>query len=175
MCDDLVRHYSHGISDCNCEYGVKCFDESVTQKMISCPATLHYDEDNQCEGLPLIYATEKAACADLSVPRTIIIMPHETVKIDLLVSFSIPERFKVLLYPRSSLLLKYGIIAPVSVIDEDYSGQHVHAILHNLNNKNVQLEQGTRVLQAECVPAYTTEEWIRMDNKRTGGMGSTGV
>lgn len=125
-------------------------------------------------GIEPVYMTKEAACADLAIPRDVSIEPHSTVMVGLALAFEIENGSKLLLYPRSSLLVKYGIMAPTSVIDSDYRGREVHAILHNLTDHVVYLEKGTRVLQVECQPSYHCFDWQYIKNERTGGTGSTG-
>jgi len=154
-------------------------------KKVSCAAYLFYETDaegNRKEGgiigINPVYKTTGAACADVAIPVKVALPPHETTVVDLWVGFEIPEGYKVVMYPRSSLLVKRGIMQPVSIIDSDYSGQHVHVPLHNMTNTTIFLEAGERVAQIECVPAYDCEDW-QHDNteraKENGGFGSTGV
>lgn len=133
--------------------------------------TVHTDGD--VAGIPPTYATKEAACADVAVPDTVIIKPHETVRTDLMLSFIISNGHKIVMYPRSSLLYKHGIMMPVSIIDSDYHG-HVHAVMHNVTDEPVRFEKGTRVAQIECTPTYETVEWKRSKTEREGGFGSTG-
>ena len=52
----------------------------------------------------------------------------------------------MLILPRSSLPLKYGLILPNSpgLIDADYGGE-IGVIVHNLKDESVTLEAGTRI------------------------------
>ena len=122
-----------------------------------------------------VYGTEYAACADVALPEDVIIRYREVKKIDLCIGFIIPKGYKIIMYPRSSLLIKKGLFSPVSIIDQDYSGQRVHVVLANLlKDYDVDLKAGERVAQIECVPAYHCSSWITTENERTGGFGSTG-
>lgn len=120
------------------------------------------------------YATKYAACADLEVPKNVTVPAGKAVKVNLLIGFMIPKGYKLLMYPRSSLLIKKGLIQPVSVIDQDYSGQPVHAPLFNPGTTDITLVIGERIAQIECVPAYDCLSWCRYNEKRNGGFGSTG-
>lgn len=151
-------------------------------KKVSCPAYLFFDGDDYktsaIKGINPVYKTKGAACADVSIPVKVALPPHETTLIDLYVGFEIPEGYKIVMYPRSSLLVKRGIMQPVSIIDYDYSGQHVHVPLHNLTNNTIFLAAGERVAQIECVPMYDCEDWQHDGIERAkvnGGFGSTGV
>jgi len=141
--------------------------------MVYCKPILFTDE-NGCTGKAPVYKTKEAACADMSLPREVHIEPGEVVRIDLLVGFEIPNGKKLIVYPRSSLLFKYGIMSPTSIIDSDYSGKHVHFIAINLGKEPVVFDKGTRVVQVDCVPCEQVADWERENTERTGGFGSTG-
>ena len=143
------------------------------KKNVTCPCEIFTDEEGNHGALPA-YQTKLAACADVCLPKQVVIHAHEAVKIDLLIGFGIPEDMKIMMYPRSSLLTKKGLIQPTSIIDADYSHQHVHAPLYNPTEQDVMLERGERVAQIECVPRYITNEWPRKNVEREGGFGSTG-
>ena len=154
----------------------------MATKKISCPAYLFYEKDNLgCRkkdgiiGLAPIYKTKLAACADIAVPMKVVIPAHKFVRVDLWLGFEIPEGYKIIMYPRSSLLDKKGLMQPTSIIDADYSGQRVHAPLFNMTDEDVVLEKGERVAQIECVPRYDCDDWLRDNVDRGfGGFGSTG-
>lgn len=85
----------------------------------------------------------------------------------------------MLVLPRSSLPLKYGLILPNSpgLIDADYAGP-IGIIVHNLRNAPVELAAGTRIAQAVFVRLEfpTIEEVAESDpDRRRGGFGSTGA
>lgn len=127
------------------------------------------------KGIRPVYKTAGAAAADLAVPERVEIKPHETVKICLNIGFEIPKGYCVKLYPRSSLLVKRGLIQPVSIIDQDYSGQKVHAPLHNLTDSTVVLEAGERVCQAMLEPYFDVVDWDHEQNERDpAGFGGSG-
>jgi len=153
----------------------------MKKEKVSCPAYLFYERDADGHRLPdgIIginpeYQTKEAACADVALPYGQDLEPGKAYKLDLWIGFEIPKGWKVLMYPRSSLLVKKGLFSPVSVIDQDYSGQHVHWPVLNVSSNTVRIEKGERVAQVECVPAYDNEEWPRKNEARTGGFGSTG-
>lgn len=144
--------------------------------MYFCKIIQHTDDHGNL-GIEPVFKTKGAACADVAIPSRTPILAHSTAKIDLLISFDIPEGYKVVMYPRSSLLVKLGIMQPVSIIDSDYKG-HVHVPLHNLTNSTIFLEQGERVAQIECVPApgADTFENVAVENaeRDQNGFGGTG-
>lgn len=138
---------------------------------VKCPAMQH--SLNEHVGIVPVYQTTGAACADVELPTDITVPARTAVKVDLLLSFDIPEGYKIVMYPRSSLLIKHSLIQPTSVIDSDYKG-NVHVPLYNPTDADIHLPKGTRVAQIECVPAYSTVHWLRKCTIRgNGGFGST--
>lgn len=135
---------------------------------------LHISEDGESAGILPKFMTAGAACADVAVPDRIYISPQSSVKIDLLVSFDIPEGYKIVMYPRSSLLVKKGLLSPVSIIDSDYKG-HVHVVLSNITNKGITLEKGERVAQIE-LQSVIKGIWPTVNQSRDQkGFGGTGT
>lgn len=143
------------------------------KKELTCETILHVTDNDSENGVKPVYQTKEAACADVCSPSECIIPPHSSYRIDLLVSFNIPEGHKIVMYPRSSLLINKGLIQPVSIIDADYHG-HVHVPLFNLTDTAVTIERGERIAQIELVPVYNCKDWPRKQEERTGGFGSTG-
>jgi dUTP pyrophosphatase len=85
----------------------------------------------------------------------------------------------MLVLPRSSLALKFGLILPNSpgLVDADYAGP-IGILVHNLHDAPVRVPAGTRVAQAVFAelrfPRLTEED--AADPRRTrGGFGSTGA
>lgn len=121
-----------------------------------------------------VYKTKQAACADVFLPEDVTIEPGKVACPGLQLGFDIPAGYKIVIYPRSSLLVKFGIVQPTSIIDADYSGMEVHAPLHNTTDKPITLKAGDRVAQIE-VQSYTRIlDWDFEPAERTGGFGSTG-
>lgn len=121
-----------------------------------------------------VYKTKQAACADVFLPEDVTIEPGKVSCPGLQLGFEIPAGNKIVMYPRSSLLVKFGIIQPTSIIDADYSGMEVHAPLYNATDKPVTLKAGDRVAQIEVQPYTRVLDWNFESNERTGGFGSTG-
>ena len=121
------------------------------------------------------YMTHGAACADVAIPEDVTLLPGESVKVDLRISFNIPHGFQIKMYPRSSLLVKYNIMQPTSIIDEDYHG-HVHVPLINVGTDEVTLKAGERVAQIEPQEKIYIPDWPTVDNARDQhGFGGTGT
>ena len=125
-------------------------------------------------GIKPVYKTKEAACADVALPDRLVLKPGEIKMVALQIGFEIQNGYKIVMYPRSSLMIKYGIVQPTSIIDSDYSGMEVHAPLYNTSNKRIELPAGTRVAQIECVPVCDCTDWPHESNERIGGFGSTG-
>lgn len=121
-----------------------------------------------------VYKTKQAACADVYLPEDVTIEPGKVACPGLQLGFDIPAGYKIVMYPRSSLLVKFGIIQPTSIIDADYSGMEVHAPLYNATDKPITLKAGDRVVQIELQPYTRVLDWKFEGNERTGGFGSTG-
>lgn len=144
-------------------------------KPVSCPAFLMYDETGKILGVNPVYQTKGAACADIAIPFKTVIPPHTAVKIPLKIAFAIPVGYKIIMYPRSSLLIKKGLMQPVSIIDQDFSGNEVSVPVFNVTDKEVVLEEHERVAQIECVPTYDCEDWEHQNKERgAAGFGTTG-
>ena len=121
-----------------------------------------------------VYKTKQAACADVYLPEGITIEPGKVACPGLQLGFEIPADCKIVMYPRSSLLVKFGIIQPTSIIDADYSGMEIHAPLYNATDKPVTLKAGDRVAQIELQKYSRVLDWDFEPVERTGGFGSTG-
>lgn len=121
-----------------------------------------------------VYKTRQAACADVFLPEDVTIEPGKVACPGLQLGFNIPAGNKIVMYPRSSLLVKFGIMQPTSIIDADYSGMEIHVPLYNTTDKPITLKAGDRVAQIELHEYERILDWNFEDNKRTGGFGSTG-
>lgn len=121
-----------------------------------------------------VYKTRQAACADVFLPEDVTIEPGKVACPGLQLGFNIPAGNKIVMYPRSSLLVKFGIMQPTSIIDADYSGMEIHVPLYNTTDKPVALKAGDRVAQIELHEYERILDWNFEDNERTGGFGSTG-
>ena len=121
-----------------------------------------------------VYKTRQAACADVFLPEDVTIEPGKVACPGLQLGFNIPVGNKIVMYPRSSLLVKFGIMQPTSIIDADYSGMEIHVPLYNTTDKPVTLKAGDRVAQIELHEYERILDWNFEANERTGGLGSTG-
>lgn len=128
------------------------------------------------DGIMPVFSTENAACADLATPMSIMLEPFKSYKIPLNISFEFPKGYHAKIYPRSSLLVNYGVASPVSVIDEDYRGI-IHVVLQNTTDNNVVFTRGDRLCQIEIVKTGPRpRSWLVKKQARCQkGFGGTGL
>lgn len=126
-------------------------------------------------------ATPGAAGLDLyGTHRELVdIAPGATYPVHTGVKLAIPEGYVGLLFVRSSLGVKRGLVLAngTGVIDSDYRGE-VIAVLHNTSNKVRAIEPGERVAQLVVVPCWMgqlTDGELEDTDRGSGGFGSTGT
>ncbi len=128
------------------------------------------------------YATEGSACFDLTanIDSDLIILPNHIVKIPTGLAIEIPtNEFVALVFARSGLSSKFGISLAnsVGVIDSDYRGEIIVALINNSNDEFI-LKPGDRIAQLGLFPVFMAnlcEVDTLNDTKRgDGGFGSTG-
>ena len=135
--------------------------------------------------------TKGSAGYDISIPLTyiedIVIKPGETVKINSGVAACMPRGIVLLLFVRSSIGIKRGLVLTngTGVIDSDYYGNptnkgEIIIALKNTSNNEVVLKPGERVIQGVFVPYFLTaedeaelEKDTAIYKERQGGIGST--
>lgn len=126
------------------------------------------------------YAHDGDAGLDLSITEDVSLRPFERKVIGVGLAFAIPKGHVGLLFPRSGLATKKGVMLSncVAVIDSGYRGE-VGASLLNVSDKTVRLERGERVCQMVIVPfeSCTLERRDELDDTERGtdGFGSTGT
>ena len=124
-------------------------------------------------------ATKASAGYDFYLPYDILVKPNETVKIYTGVRCKIKPNYVLMIFPRSSLGLKYKFTLDntVGIIDSDYYNAdnegHIILSMTNHSDKELSLKSGDRVAQGIFL-----EYGITMDDdikeERKGGIGSTG-
>lgn len=131
------------------------------------------------------YASNEAAGVDLCacIDDAIIVQPGEIVKIPTGIQISANDTDKhpccFLMFGRSGLGAKYGITLAnsVGVIDSDYRGEIIAAIINN-SNKAYIIEPMDRVAQLVLVPIermnFNYVDDLDSTQRGTGGFGSTG-
>jgi dUTP pyrophosphatase len=124
------------------------------------------------------YHTAGAAGIDLvaDIPRQLVIIPGEIVKVPTGVSVAIPEGFEGQMRPRSGLAAK-GVWCHFGTIDSDYRGELV-AVLANIGNEPQCIQPGDRIAQIVFAPveraALLKAKELSVTVRGTGGFGSTG-
>lgn len=131
------------------------------------------EDENGNKGIPPMFATKGSACADVACPYDVDIPPHSAYLVDLLLRFDMHNEYKVIMYPRSSLLIKKGLISPTSIIDPDYKN-NIHVPLFNVTDSPVTIKKGERIAQIEVAFRSFTSAWFTNNVERDGGFGSTG-
>ena len=110
---------------------------------------------------------------------SVVIPPHDTVKIGTGLAIALPEGYFGAIFARSGLATKQGLRPAncVGVADCDYRGKYIVA-LHNDTDKPKAVQNGDRIAQLVVLPclALDFEEVDELsDTERgAGGFGSTG-
>jgi dUTP pyrophosphatase len=127
------------------------------------------------KGYPLPSATEGAACFDLICSETVTIKPHQIKPIKQNVAVRIPDGYALLLFSRSSTVLRQGLMLSnsVGVIDPFYYGDadELLAFMLNITDEPVTVGAGDRVIQGMIMRTepVTWHEVQSMDSKGHGG------
>jgi len=127
------------------------------------------------------YSSMNAKLQSFTVDGRLAIHPGARYLIPTGLIFDIPNQCSVRLHARSGLSLKQGLVLANAegVIDEDYVDP-VFAMITNISDKQVTIENGERICQAELVyqPNFALMPLQNSPAKKTdrnGGFGSTGV
>lgn len=138
------------------------------------------------------YGSAKAAACDLYAylgenydaiskdgRKYIEIKSHCTKKVSSGFSLEPPSGYCSLLFARSGMAIKFGLVpaTQVSIIDEDYRGELIIPI-HNDSNQDKRVYDGERIAQLMFAP-YTQAAFEEADSlsdteRGEGGFGSTG-
>ena len=118
---------------------------------------------------------------DLSadIDKSVMIPPHQTVKIPTGIAMELPEGTFGGIYPRSGIATKEGL-APankVGVLDCDYRGG-IMVALHNHSDEYRIVEPGQKIAQLIIQPfisaQYNEVSELSSTERGSGGFGSTG-
>lgn len=114
-----------------------------------------------------------------TVPDSIHIAPHTTVKIGCGFAFQPPEGYAGFIYARSGLATKQGLRPAncTGIADNDYTGEYIIA-LHNDTDNDQTICHGDRIAQLIFMP-YEQANLVEVDeldstDRGSGGFGSTG-
>ncbi len=131
--------------------------------------------------LPLpAYHTAGSAAFDLYARETVAIAPHGLYKIPSNVIIATPPGHVLLVFARSSLASKKGLMLgnSVGVLDSDYCGpaDEILISVYNFTDQAVTVERGERIAQGIIIPIEHAEwqEANMLAEESRGGFGSTG-
>jgi dUTP pyrophosphatase len=125
---------------------------------------------------------------DLKADKDYALIPGVPVKVHTGIHIEIPEGYAGFIYPRSGLATKEGIVLAniVGVIDSDYRGEIICAMIWNLNSTinpyvRKKIKKGQRIAQLVVSPVWTGElerveslEDLSNTMRGEGGFGHTG-
>ena len=126
------------------------------------------------------YTTTRYVDGLREVPDSIIIRPHETVKVHTGIATNIPHGYWGAVFARSGLATKQGLrpAQGVPVIDEPYTGEWLIPV-HNDTDEDKIVHHGDRIAQFMLLPWYETEitevDELEATDRGSGGFGSSGV
>lgn len=125
------------------------------------------------------YAISGDAGFDLFVSEKITVAPMERVSLATGYRMEIPKGCTGIIYEKSGLSFKHGIITYGNVIDSGYRGE-VHVGVFNLSQEPYTFEPGNKVAQM-IIHSYenvkfkeVTEDQLSKSDRGTRGFGSTG-
>lgn len=131
--------------------------------------------------LPL--PTRSTICSagyDFRSPFAFVLEPNKTVTIPLGIRCCIEPSYVLMIFDRSSLGFKYGIMLSngTGIIDSDYyfaeNEGHIMLKLINLGNKPVEIDRWDKICQGIFLPYGITQD-DSVSTLRIGGIGSTGT
>ncbi|WP_025725478.1 dUTP diphosphatase [Acholeplasma granularum] len=125
-------------------------------------------------------ATKYSAGYDIESAIEISINPGEIKKIDTGIKVFMDKDEVLMIYPRSSLGIKKGLITSnaVGIIDRDYYNNpdnegHIMIPLYNFSKEIVHIKKGERIAQG-IFQKYLITEDDDANSERIGGFGSSG-
>lgn len=119
------------------------------------------------------------ACFDLYAVEDVVLRPGDIKMVRTGLSVAIPERYEMIVRPRSGMSLR-GIIIPNSpcTIDAGYRGE-IKTPFMNVGDRIVGIQAGDRYAQGTVKPVWVVGfievEELSSSDRGTGGFGSTGV
>lgn len=118
-----------------------------------------------------------SAGLDLYAIESLSIPAHARASVRTGLAVSIPRGFYGRVAPRSGLAVRHGLDVLAGVIDSDYRGEIICALI-NHGDEAIEIEAGTRVAQliieAIATPQPVWSEDLSETERGAGGFGSTG-
>ena len=117
--------------------------------------------------------------AHLGEHETLLIKPHETIKVCTGIAVEPPVGYFGAVFARSGLATKQGLRPAncVGICDWDYRGEYIVA-LHNDSEEEKEIRNGDRIAQLVFLPYITGEikvvDELSNTERGDGGFGSTG-
>lgn len=124
-------------------------------------------------------ATTGSAGYDFYIPYDLTIGPNESVRVETNIRCKIDSEYVLMIFPRSSLGFKYKLQLDntAGIVDSDYFNAdnegHIIIALTNHSDKTLELKKNDRFAQGIFLKFGITVD-DDVNNKRTGGYGSTG-
>lgn len=135
-----------------------------------------FNKLDQCMKSELpIRATKYSAGYDIHAAVSAEIKPGEKRVIPTNIAVEMDEDDVLLIFPRSSYSIKFGLelVNSVGVIDADYKDQ-IFICYRNTGNEPFFIKRGDRIAQGVFVKFLKTDD-DNASGERNGGVGSTGV
>lgn len=132
------------------------------------------------DGCLPIYQHKTDVCADCfaNIDHEMILRAHSSVAIPLGFKLQLPANWKAVIYPRSGLARKNGIVCAHGEIDEGYIGE-VGATLFNFSDEDFIVKSGDRICQIGFEPYYQAVfekvDSLEDTDRMASGFGSTGL
>lgn len=135
------------------------------------------EHPDRCITMPT-RATKHSAGYDICTPIDFKLFKGETIKIKTDIKCKMDSDMVMLLFPRSSIGIKHGIILAntVGVIDADFYGNqendgNITLALTKIDGAISEFKAGDKIAQAVFVKYHTDGETV--ETERKGGIGST--
>lgn len=146
--------------------------------MIKFEFTTDAPEDVKKLGLP-IRKTAGSAGYDFVAPIEADIYPGHMVKLPTYIKAIMPKGVVLMLYVRSSIGIKRGLVLPngTGIIDSDYANNpdndgNIIGALFNMSQRVQHIKRGEAFMQGVFVPYLITDD-DETEGVRVGGIGST--
>jgi len=119
-----------------------------------------------------------SAGLDLYSSEDVTIASHERAVVKTGLSVAVPHGFYGRVAPRSGLAVKHGLDVLAGVIDSDYRGELLCALI-NHGTEPIEISAGMRiaqlVIESIATPEPVWSEDLSETDRGEGGMGSTGI